>query len=51
MSVLSHSLAVGIAALYAMPVLTLIGLMIGSKHLHRLEETKVERARAAGEPI
>ena len=50
-SVLSHSLATGIAALYAMPVLTMIGLLIGAKHLHRLEETKIERARAAGEPI
>jgi MFS family permease len=51
MSVLSGSLPTGIAALYAMPVLTLIGLAIGGRHLHRLEQTKVERARAAGEPI
>lgn len=50
-SVLTHSLPTGIAALYLMPILTLIGLAIGAKHLHRLEETKVERARAVGEPI
>jgi MFS family permease len=50
-SVLTHSLPTGIAALYVMPVLTLIGLAIGAKHLHRLEESKIERARAAGEPI
>jgi len=50
-SVLSGSLPTGIAALYVMPILTLIGLAIGARHLHRLEETKVERARAAGEPI
>jgi MFS family permease len=51
MSVLSQSLPIGIASLYAMPVLTLIGLGIGARHLHRLEESKVERARAAGEQI
>jgi MFS family permease len=46
-----HNIRVGIAALYFMPFLTLIGLWIGSRHIARLEETKVERARAAGEPI
>ncbi|HYI48656.1 MAG TPA: MFS transporter [Allosphingosinicella sp.] len=51
MSVVTGGLATGIAALYFMPVLTLIGLWIGSKHIARLEATKVERARAAGEPI
>lgn len=51
MSVLTGSLTMGIAALYLMPPLTLIGLAIGARHLHRLETTKVERARAAGEPI
>ncbi|MGE3395736.1 MAG: spinster family MFS transporter [Sphingomonas sp.] len=50
-SVLTQSLPTGIAALYAMPVLTVIGLAIGAKHLHRLEESKTEWARAAGEPI
>ncbi len=47
----NRDIAFGIAALYVMPILTLIGLAIGARHLHRLEETKVERARAAGEPI
>ena len=51
MSVLTGSLPMGIAALYLMPPLTLIGLAIAARHLHRLESTKVERARAAGEPI
>jgi hypothetical protein len=46
-----RNIAAGIAALYFMPILTMIGLIIGARHLHRLEETKVERARAAGEPI
>jgi hypothetical protein len=50
MSVLSGSLAIGIAALYAMPVLTMIGLWIGSRHIAELEATKFERAIAAGEP-
>lgn len=51
MSVLTGSLTLGVAALYLMPPLTLIGLAVGARHLHRLESTKVERARAAGEPI
>jgi MFS family permease len=51
MSVLTGSLPAGIAALYLMPPLTLIGLWIGSRHLARLEATKVERARTEGEPI
>ena len=51
MSVLTGSLPMGIAALYLMPPLTLIGLAIAARHLHRLESTMVERARAAGEPI
>jgi MFS family permease len=51
MSVLTGGLATGIACLYFMPVLTLLGLWIGSRHLATLEATKVERARAAGEPI
>ncbi|MGQ0558878.1 MAG: spinster family MFS transporter [Sphingosinicella sp.] len=50
-SVVTGSLPLGIAALYAMPPLTLIGLWIGSRHLHALESSKVERARAAGESI
>ncbi len=51
MSVLSGSLTVGIAALYLMPPLTLVGLWIGGRRLAELEATKVERARAAGEAI
>ena len=50
-SLTGSQIGLGIAALYFMPVLTLIGLWIGSRHLGRLESTKVERARAAGEPI
>ena len=51
MSVLTGSLQTGIFMLYLMPPLTLVGLWIGARHLARLEATKVERARAAGEPI
>ena len=51
MSVLTGSLPTGIAMLYLMPPLTLLGLWIGSRHIARLEATKVERARAAGEAV
>jgi len=51
MSVVMGGLATGIAALYFMPVLTLAGLWIGGRHIAQLEATKVDRARAAGEPI
>ncbi|HEY0013892.1 MAG TPA: MFS transporter [Allosphingosinicella sp.] len=51
MSVLTGSLPTGIAMLYLMPPLTLIGLWIGSRHIAALEATKVERAREAGEAI
>jgi hypothetical protein len=51
MSVLTGSLQTGIAALYIMPPLTLIALWMCSRHIAWLEETKVERARAAGEAI
>ncbi|HYD38003.1 MAG TPA: MFS transporter, partial [Allosphingosinicella sp.] len=50
-SELSGDLATGIFALYAVPPLTLIGLWLGSRRIAELEATKVERARAAGEPI
>jgi MFS family permease len=46
-----NRIGIGIASLYFMPFLTLIGLWLGSRHLATLEATKVERARAAGEPI
>ncbi|HEV2866054.1 MAG TPA: MFS transporter [Allosphingosinicella sp.] len=51
MSVLTGSLPTGIAALYVMPPLTLLGLWIASRRIAALEASKVERARAAGEPI
>jgi MFS family permease len=51
MSVLTGSLPTGIAMLYLMPPLTLVGLWIGARHIAHLEATKVERAREAGEPI
>jgi MFS family permease len=51
MSVLTGSLPTGIAALYLMPPLTLLGLWIGARNIAWLEATKEERARAAGENI
>ena len=51
MSVLTGSLPMGIAALYIVPPLTLLGLWIASRHIAALEASKVERARAAGEPV
>jgi MFS family permease len=51
MSVLTGSLATGIAALYLMPPITLIALWIGSRHIAALEESRVDRAVAAGELI
>lgn len=51
MSVLTGDLGTGILALYAMPPFTILGLWLGSRRIAELEETKVERARAAGEPI
>ena len=51
MSVLTGDLGTGILALYAMPPFTILGLWLCSRRIAELEETKVERARAAGEPI
>jgi hypothetical protein len=51
MSVLTGELQLGIAALYLMPPLTVLGLWYGGRRLAELEATKVERARAAGEAI
>jgi MFS family permease len=51
MSVLTGSLSTGIFCLYVVPPFTLVGLWLGSRRLAELEATKVERARAAGEPI
>jgi MFS family permease len=50
-SVLSGSLAIGIAALYVVPPFTVLGLWLGSRRIAALEAAKVERARAAGEPV
>jgi MFS family permease len=50
-SVLSGSLATGIAALYIMPPFTLLGLWLVSRRIAALEEAKVERAREVGEAI
>jgi hypothetical protein len=50
-SSLTQDLQLGIAALYVMPPLTVLGLWFGGRHIAELEATKVERARAAGEPI
>jgi MFS family permease len=51
MSVLTGDLSLGIAALYAMPPLTVLGLWLGSRRIAELEASKVERAREVGEPI
>lgn len=45
------SLRLGVFALFLMPPFTVLGLWLASRHLAELEATKVERARAAGEPI
>ncbi|HEX4735962.1 MAG TPA: MFS transporter [Allosphingosinicella sp.] len=51
MADVTHSLAAGIFSLYVVPPFTLLGLWLGSRHLAALEGSKVERARAAGEPV
>ena len=51
MSMLTGSLGTGIACLFVMPPLTLFGLWLGSRRIAELEASKIERARAAGEPI
>ncbi|HMC93027.1 MAG TPA: MFS transporter [Allosphingosinicella sp.] len=51
MSVVTGSLAGGIAWLYVVPPFTLAGLWYGAKRLADLEATKVERARLEGEAI
>jgi MFS family permease len=50
-SVLAADLRTGIAALYLMPPLTVLGLWLVSRRIGELEQTKIERARAAGELI
>jgi len=51
MSVVTHSLSMGIFCLYLVPPFTLLALWRASRRIGELEATKVERARAAGEPI
>ncbi|QAY75951.1 MFS transporter [Sphingosinicella sp. BN140058] len=51
MSMLTGGLGSGIACLFVMPPLTLLGLWFASRRIADLEATKVERARAAGETI
>ena len=50
-SVLAHDLGTGIAALYLIPPLTVLGLWVASRRIAALEASKVERARDAGETI
>lgn len=50
-SVISGDLATGIFALYAVPPFTLVALWIASRHIAELEASKVDRARASGEPV
>ena len=51
MSVLTGSLGTGIFCLYVVPPFTLVGLWLGSRRLAELEASKVDRARAVGEPV
>lgn len=51
MADVTGSLSSGIFSLYAVPPFTLIALWIASRSIAELEATKLERARAAGEPI
>ncbi|HVQ09382.1 MAG TPA: MFS transporter [Allosphingosinicella sp.] len=51
MADVTHSLSAGVFSLYIMPPFTLLALWIGARHIADLEATKIERARAAGEPI
>jgi MFS family permease len=47
----TESLQAGIFGLYVVPPFTLLALWLGSRRIADLEATRVERARAAGEPI
>jgi hypothetical protein len=51
MADVTGSLSAGIFSLYVVPPFTLIALWIASRRIAGLEATKVERARAAGEPV
>jgi MFS family permease len=47
----THSLSAGVFSLYVVPPFTLLALWLGARRIAELEATKVERARAAGEPV
>lgn len=51
MADVTHSLSAGIFWLYVVPPFTLLALWLGARRIADLEATRVERARAAGEPI
>jgi hypothetical protein len=51
MADVTQCLSAGVFWLYVVPPFTLIALWIGSRRIADLEATKVERARAAGEPV
>jgi MFS family permease len=51
MADVTQSLSAGVFWLYVVPPFTLIALWIGCGRIADLEATKVERARAAGEPV
>jgi MFS family permease len=51
MADVTHSLSAGIFWLYVVPPFTLCALWLGARRIADLEATRVERARAAGEPI
>ncbi len=46
-----QSLSAGIFFLYVVPPFTLAALWLGSRRIGELEASKIDRARAAGEPI
>jgi len=51
MSDVTGDLATGIFCLYAIPPLTLAGLWFGASRMAAAEATKIDRARAEGEPV
>jgi MFS family permease len=48
---IAESLRIGVFALFIVPPFTVAALWIAGRRLAELEATKVERARAVGEPI
>ena len=51
MADVTHSLAAGIFSLYVVPPFTLVALWLGAGRIRALENDRIDRARAAGEPI